>query len=59
VDTDEIPDGGMAASAELFRGIDNNLKVLVNQMHKNNQAMSVLLKQQQKKTSDSSSDPRT
>ncbi len=59
VDTDEIPDGGLAASAELFRGIDNNLRVLINQMHKNNQAMSVLLKQQQKKSSASSSDPRT
>ena len=59
VDTDEIPDGAPGASAELFRGIDSNLRVLVNQMHKNNQAMSVLLKQQQKKSSDSSSDPRT
>jgi hypothetical protein len=57
VDTDEIPDGGPGASAELFRGIDNNLRVLINQMHKNNQAMAVLLKQQQKKTQDSSSDP--
>jgi hypothetical protein len=57
VDTDEIPDGGPGASAELFRGIDNNLRVLINQMHKNNQAMAVLLKQQQKKTPDSSSDP--
>ncbi|HKL00321.1 MAG TPA: biopolymer transporter ExbB [Desulfotignum sp.] len=59
VDTDEIPDEGPAASAELLRGIDNNLRVLVNQMHKNNQAMSVLLKQQQKKTPDSSSDHGT
>ncbi len=59
VDTDEIPDGGLAASAELFRGIDNNLRLLINQMHKNNQAMSELLKQQQKKSSDSSSDPTT
>jgi len=59
VDTDEIPDGGLAASAELFRGIDNNLRVLINQVHKNNQAMSALLKQQQKKPSDSSSDPTT
>ncbi|MEE4363396.1 MAG: biopolymer transporter ExbB [Desulfotignum sp.] len=59
VDTDEISDGGLAASAELFRGIDSNLRVLINQMHKNNQAMSVLIKQQQKKSSDSSSDPTT
>ena len=59
VDTDEMHEGGPGASAELFRGIDNNLRVLVNQMHKNNQAMSMLLKQQQKKSSDSSSDPRT
>jgi hypothetical protein len=59
VDTDEIPDGGLAASAELFRGIDSNLRVLINQMHKNNQAMSALLKQQHKKSSDSSSDPTT
>lgn len=59
VDTDEIPDGGLAASAELFRGIDSNLRVLINQLHKNNQAMSALLKQQQKKSSDSSSDPTT
>ena len=59
VDTDEIPDGGLAASAELFRGIDNNLRVLINQVYKNNQAMSALLKQQQKKPSDSSSDPTT
>ncbi len=59
VDTDEIPDGLPGASVELLRGIDNNLRVLVNQMHKNNQAMSVLLKQQQKKSSDSSSDPAT
>lgn len=59
VDTDEIPDGGLAASAELFRGIDNNLRVLINQVHKNNQAMSALLKQQQKKPSDSSSEPTT
>lgn len=59
VDTDELPDGGLAASAELFRGIDNNLRVLINQMHNNNQTMSALLKQQQKKSSDSSSDPTT
>ena len=59
VDTDEMHEGGPGASAELFLSIDNNLRVLVNQMHKNNQAMSVLLKQQQKKSSDSSSDPRT
>ncbi|MFO7913467.1 MAG: biopolymer transporter ExbB [Desulfotignum sp.] len=58
VDTDEIPDGVPGASAELLLGIDNNLRVLVNQMHKNNQAMSALLKQQQKKSSDSSSDPK-
>ncbi|MCA1784467.1 MAG: biopolymer transporter ExbB [Desulfobacteraceae bacterium] len=56
VDTDDLPAGGSVLSAELLHGIDDHLRVLINQMQKNNQAMAVLLKQQ-KKTPDSSSDP--
>jgi hypothetical protein len=53
VDVDELPGPVPGASADMFRNIDTNLKVLVNQMQKNNQAMASLLKQQQKKDPDS------
>jgi hypothetical protein len=53
VDVDELPGPVPGGSADMFRNIDTNLRVLVNQMQKNNQAMASLLKQQQKKNPDS------
>jgi hypothetical protein len=53
VDVDELPGPVSGGSADMFRNIDTNLRVLVNQMQKNNQAMASLLKQQQKKNPDS------
>ncbi|MCF8092272.1 MAG: biopolymer transporter ExbB [Desulfotignum sp.] len=58
VDTDELPDGGLGASAEFLHAIDDHLRILINQMQKNNQAMAVLLKQQQKTPPDDSSEPK-
>jgi hypothetical protein len=57
VDVDELPGAGPGASIEMFRGIDNSLRVLINQMQKNNQTMAALLRQQQKTSSDAPSDP--
>jgi hypothetical protein len=56
VDVDELPGAVPGASFEMFQGIDNNLRMLINQMQKNNQAMAALVKQQQKKNLDSSSE---
>jgi len=53
VDVDELPGPVPGGPADMFRNIDTNLRVLVNQMQKNNQAMAALLKQQQKKNPDS------
>ena len=58
VDVDELPQAGPGSSLEMFRSMDTNLRVLINQMQKNNQAMAALLKQQQKK-SDTPSEPGT
>ena len=49
VDVDELPGAIPGASADMFRNIDTNLRVLVNQMQKNNQAMAALLREQKKK----------
>jgi hypothetical protein len=53
VDVDELPQAGPGATVEMFKNIDTNLRVLINQMQKNNQAMAALLKQRQKRTPDS------
>ncbi len=52
VDVDDLSQAGLGTSAEMFKNIDTNLRVLINQMQKNNQAMAALLKQQQKKEPD-------
>ncbi len=57
VDVDELPGAVPGASIDLFRGIDTNLRILINQMQKNNQAMAALLRQQHKKSPDTPSDP--
>jgi hypothetical protein len=57
VDVDELPGAGPVASLDMFRGIDSNLRILINQMQKNNQAMAALLRQQHKKSPDTPSDP--
>ncbi len=49
VDVEDLPQAGPGASVEMFKNIDTNLRVLINQMQKNNQAMATLIKQQQKK----------
>ena len=49
VDVDDLPQTGPGASIEMFKNIDTNLRVLINQMQKNNQAMAALLQQQQNK----------
>ncbi|MFO7988266.1 MAG: biopolymer transporter ExbB [Thermodesulfobacteriota bacterium] len=53
VDVDDLPQTGPGASIEMFKNIDTNLRVLINQMQKNNQAMAALLKQQQNKNPES------
>ncbi|MDZ7666161.1 MAG: biopolymer transporter ExbB [Desulfotignum sp.] len=53
VDVDDLPQTGPGASIEMFKNLDTNLRVLINQMQKNNQAMAALLKQQQNKNPDS------
>ncbi|MEX1299333.1 MAG: biopolymer transporter ExbB [Desulfotignum sp.] len=53
VDVDDLPQMGPGASVEMFKNIDTNLRVLINQMQKNNQTMAALLKEQQQKTPDS------
>jgi hypothetical protein len=53
VDVEDLPPAGPGATAEMFKSIDTHLRVLVNQMQKNNQAVTTLLKQQQRKTPDS------
>jgi hypothetical protein len=53
VDVDDLPQTGQGASIEMFKNIDTNLRVLINQMQKNNQAMAALLKQQQNKNPES------
>lgn len=52
VDVDELSGPVPGASADMFRNIDTNLQVLVNQMQKNNQAMAALLREQKKKEPD-------
>ncbi|MCF8139221.1 MAG: biopolymer transporter ExbB [Desulfotignum sp.] len=52
VDVDELSGPVPGASADMFRNIDTNLQVLVNQMQKNNQAMAALLREQKKKETD-------
>jgi len=49
---DELPGAVPGGSADMFRNIDTNLRVLVNQMQKNNQAMAALLREQKKKEPD-------
>jgi hypothetical protein len=56
VDVDDLPQGVPGASVEMFRGIDSNLRILINQMQKNNQAMAALLRQQQKNEPDAASE---
>jgi hypothetical protein len=58
VDVEDLPQAGPGATVEMFKNIDTNLRVLINQMQKNNQAMAALLKQQQKKTPDSPPESR-
>lgn len=53
VDVDDLPQTGPGASIEMFKNIDTNLRVLINQMQKNNQAMAALLKEQQNKNPES------
>lgn len=53
VDVDDLPQVGPGATVEMFKNMDTNLRVLINQMQKNNQAMAALLKQQQQKNPDS------
>ena len=53
VDVDDLPQTGPGASIEMFKNIDTNLRVLINQMQKNNQAMAALLQQQQNKNPES------
>ena len=53
VDVEDLPQIGPKSSVEMFKNIDTNLRVLINQMQKNNQAMTALLKEQQKKNPDS------
>jgi len=53
VDVEDLPQAGPGASVEMFKNIDTNLRVLINQMQKNNQTMAALIKQQQKKNPDS------
>ena len=48
VDVEDLPQAGPGATVEMFKNIDTNLRVLISQMQKNNQAMAALLKQQQK-----------
>ena len=57
VDVDDLSQAGLGAPAEMFKNIDTNLRVLINQMQKNNQAMAALLKQQQKKEPDTAVKP--
>jgi phosphoribosylcarboxyaminoimidazole (NCAIR) mutase len=56
VDVDDLPQGVPGASVEMFRGIDSTLRILINQMQKNNQAMAALLRQQQKNEPDAASE---
>jgi hypothetical protein len=56
VDVDDLPQTGPGASIEMFKNIDTNLRVLINQMQKNNQAMAALLRQQQKNEPDAASE---
>ncbi|MDT8378674.1 MAG: biopolymer transporter ExbB [Desulfotignum sp.] len=56
VDVDDLPQAVPGASVEMFRGIDSNLRILINQMQKNNQAMAALLRQQQKNEPDAASE---
>jgi len=53
VDVEDLPQAGQGATVEMFKNIDTNLRVLINQMQKNNQAMATLIKQQQPKNPDS------
>ncbi|MFN2436801.1 MAG: biopolymer transporter ExbB [Desulfotignum sp.] len=53
VDVDDLPQTGPGASIEMFKNIDTSLRVLINQMQKNNQTMAALLKQQQNKNPES------
>jgi hypothetical protein len=59
VDVDDLPQMGPGASVEMFKNIDTNLRVLINQMQKNNQAMAALLKQQQHGNPDSPPESET
>ena len=56
VDVDELPQAGPGATVEMFKNIDTSLRVLINQMQKNNQTMATLIKQQQRKNPDSPPD---
>lgn len=53
VDVEDLPQTGPGTAVEMFKNIDTNLRVLISQMQKNNQAMATLIKQQQKKNPDS------
>lgn len=53
VDVEDLPQAGQGATVEMFKNIDTNLRVLISQMQKNNQAMATLIKQQQPKNPDS------
>jgi hypothetical protein len=59
VDVDDLPQMGPGASVEMFKNIDASLRVLINQMQKNNQAMAALLKQQQHGNPDSPPESET
>jgi hypothetical protein len=59
VDVDDLPQMGPGASVEMFKNIDVSLRVLINQMQKNNQAMAALLKQQQHGNPDSPPESET
>ncbi len=46
VETDEMPETNANLSVAALQDIDNHLKIMIEQIHKNNQAMAIMLKQQ-------------
>ena len=46
VETDEMPETNANLSVAALQDIDNHLKIMIEQIHKNNQVMAIMLKQQ-------------
>jgi len=52
VETDEVSETNANLSVAVLQDIDNHLKIMIKQIHKNNQVMAHMLKQQIKPAGD-------